>query len=246
MPAGVGHRAGLAGDRDHAHGEVGGVEADPDADLDGDEARPPRQAAAPGRDRWLAEGQRTPRRTPRVPAREGGEVGGHAGHEPKVRTPVPEWIRGLPSPCTGVLYSRRYGYPNLGRDAARRRGETCNCTCRVRLRGPCRDPGLYHRPAVTATPSRPDVLRLHERDNVVVALRSLAAGSRVAVDGRALADRRAGALRPQGGDARHRRRRRRRQVRRGHRPRDRPDRDRRPRARAQRRVGAAAGPEDAR
>ena len=40
---------------------------------------------------------------------------------------------------------------------------------------------------MTATPSRPDVLRLHERDNVVVALRALDAGERVAVDGDALA-----------------------------------------------------------
>ena len=41
-------------------------------------------------------------------------------------------------------------------------------------------------PAVTAAPSRPDVIRLHERDNVVVALRSLDAGERVTVDGSAL------------------------------------------------------------
>ncbi len=40
---------------------------------------------------------------------------------------------------------------------------------------------------MTAAPSRPDVLRLHERDNVVVALRALDAGERVAVDGDALA-----------------------------------------------------------
>ena len=40
---------------------------------------------------------------------------------------------------------------------------------------------------MTATPSRPDVLRLHERDNVVVALRALSAGKYVAVDGAPLA-----------------------------------------------------------
>jgi altronate hydrolase len=39
---------------------------------------------------------------------------------------------------------------------------------------------------VTAAPSRPDVLRVHERDNVLIALRALAAGERVAADGGAL------------------------------------------------------------
>lgn len=53
--------------------------------------------------------------------------------------------------------------------------------------GPGRWPGLYHRPAVTSPPSRPDVLRVHERDNVVIALRALDAGEQVAVDGGALA-----------------------------------------------------------